>query len=83
MFAIALLLSTTALRADDNPLIGTWELISYFRETSDTGERYNQLGEHPNGYLSYSNDGRMSAIITADGPIKPREDRPTNEERSG
>jgi hypothetical protein len=72
--ALILLLSTTIIRADDNLLIGTWKLKSFVREILATGERYNQLGEHPDGYLSYSSDGRMYVIITADNRIKPREE---------
>ncbi|MGO9629163.1 MAG: hypothetical protein ACLPXW_09220 [Xanthobacteraceae bacterium] len=37
--------------AAENPLLGTWKLKSYVREVAATGERYNERGEHPNGYL--------------------------------
>jgi beta-glucanase (GH16 family) len=39
------------------------------------------MGEHPNGYLGYSADGRMYAIITADNRIKPLATNPTDEQR--
>jgi hypothetical protein len=80
VFALVLSLSPTIARAGDNPLIGTWKLKSFVRELS-TGERYNQLGEHPDGYLSYSTDGRMYAIIVTDNQIRPRSEAPTDEER--
>jgi hypothetical protein len=54
-----LILSTTLALGGDNPLLGTWKLKSFVREVAATGERYNERGEHPNGYLSYSPDGRM------------------------
>jgi hypothetical protein len=73
-------LSATAAFAGDNPLLGTWKLTSYVREVAATGERYNERGEHPNGYLSYAADGRMYAIITWDNRINPRDMVPTNEE---
>ena len=38
------------------------------------------LGEHPHGFLGYSSDGRMYAILVNDDRIKPREEAP-NEER--
>ena len=38
-------------------------------------------GEHPNGYLGYAVDGRMTAIITWENHIKPREVVPNDEER--
>jgi Lipocalin-like domain len=59
-------LSSTIALAGENPLLGTWKLKSWVREVTATGEEFNQMGEHPNGYLSYSADGRMYAIITAD-----------------
>jgi len=35
------------MRNQDNPVVGTWRLKSFVREIVGTGERYNQLGEHP------------------------------------
>jgi hypothetical protein len=46
-----------------------------------TGEKIYQMGEHPNGYLSYSADGRMYAIITAESRVKPDAANPTDEQR--
>ena len=80
LFASLLTLSTPVHAADD-PLIGTWKLKSYVREVAATGERYNERGEHPNGYLSYAPDGRMYAIITWDNRAAPGDVVPTNEER--
>ena len=40
--------------AEDNPIIGAWKLKSFVREVAGTGERYNKMGEHPDGYLSYA-----------------------------
>jgi hypothetical protein len=71
---ISLCLFTLARADDANPLLGTWHLKSFVREVAGTGERYNQLGDHPNGYLTYSTDGRMLAfLVSADRP------RPRNE----
>jgi hypothetical protein len=81
VFALSLILPATAARSADNPLIGTWKLKSYVREVAATGERYNERGEHPNGYLSYAADGRMYAIITWDNREAPGEVVPTNAER--
>jgi hypothetical protein len=80
-FALILLLLSTVARAGDSPLMGTWKLKSFVREIAGTGERYNQLGEHPHGFLGYSSDGRMYAILVSDDRIKPREEAPTDEER--
>jgi hypothetical protein len=78
---ILLLLPTIAL-ADENPVLGTWKLKSFVREVAATGEKINQMGEHPNGFLSYSADGRMYAILTADNRNKPSDANPTPEERA-
>jgi hypothetical protein len=73
-----LILLVTTTRSADNPLTGTWKLKSYAREVAATGERHNERGEHPNGYLSYSADGRMYAIITWENRIAPHDvARPT------
>jgi hypothetical protein len=81
LFALLLILPVTTTRSAENPLVGTWKLKSYVREVAATGERYNERGEHPNGYLSYSADGRMYAIITWENRITPRDVVPTDEER--
>jgi len=79
--ALLLILPVTTTRSADNPLIGTWKLKSYVREVAATGERYNERGEHPNGYLSYAADGRMYAIITWENRVAPPDVVPTDEER--
>ena len=78
LFALLLILPVTTTRSAENPLVGTWKLKSYVREVAATGERYNERGEHPNGYLSYSADGRMYAIITWDNRAAPGDVVPTN-----
>jgi hypothetical protein len=65
----------------ENLVLGTWEMKAWFREVAATGEKINEFGEHPTGYLSYSADGRMYSIATADNRVKPRDASPANEER--
>jgi hypothetical protein len=65
--------------AGENPITGTWKLKSYVREAA--GKSYNLMGEHPNGYLHYLPDGRMSAILVWDNRIKPGDVTPTDDER--
>jgi hypothetical protein len=79
---IALLLSPAIALADENPILGTWKLKSFAREVFATGEKINPFGEHPDGYLSYSADGRMYAIVTLENRVKPRNEYPENEERA-
>jgi len=65
-------------------IIGTWKLKSSVREDVATGERYNltTLGEHPEGYLGYAEDGRMYGImVAAERPRSSRrEQAPTDDE---
>jgi hypothetical protein len=72
-------LAVTA-QAGKNPLVGTWKLKSLAMTTA-AGERFSPFGEHPQGFLSYSADGRMYAIGTMDGRIAPPEVVPTDAER--
>jgi hypothetical protein len=81
MAALALFLFPCAGSSEENALIGTWKLKSFVREVLGTGERYNQLGERPEGVIGYSTDGRMYAIFVAGDRIKPRDDIPTDAER--
>lgn len=61
-------------------IVGTWKLQSYVREVLSTGQRYNQFGENPDGYLGYSSDGRMYAIFVMRDRITPGDVVPTDEE---
>jgi hypothetical protein len=61
-------------------LVGTWNLKSFVREVGGTGERYNHLGDHPDGYLAYSSDGRMLAFFVSGDQPRPQ-DEPSDEER--
>jgi len=78
---LMLLLSPTIALAEENPLLGTRKMKSFVREVTATGEKINQMGEHPSGYISYSADGRMYAIATSDNRIKPHDTIATDEER--
>ena len=46
-------------------LVGTWKLESA-TITTDKGEVRNSWGAHPIGFLTYTEHGRMSAILTLD-----------------
>ena len=78
--ALVMLCLSPLARADSNPLLGTWQLKSFVREVVGTGERYNQLGEHPNGYISYSSDGRMVVLFVSGDQLRPRNE-PSDDER--
>jgi hypothetical protein len=47
-----------------------------------TGQRYNEFGEKPDGYISYLPDGRMHAMLVAGNRVKPTGTLPTEEEKA-
>ena len=47
-------------------LVSTWKLVSA-TDTTDNGEIRDAYGQNPTGYLTYTADGRMMAIITNGG----------------
>ena len=79
--ASLLFLAPAVALAQDSPVIGTWKLKTFVREVSGTNERYNQLGDNPNGYIGYSRDGRMYAILVAGSRAKPQVGSQSDEER--
>src|SRR5215469_2364350 len=76
-------MNLSQLQADvaENRLIGTWKLQSLVYEAAATGKRSRPFGDHPDGYLSYSSDGRMYAIGVVEDRPKPRDLVPTDEEK--
>ena len=64
-------------------LYGTWRLLNYSERVLATGEASAYFGNSPQGFLSYSRDGRMFAIIAREGRRKPADmARLTAEERA-
>jgi Lipocalin-like domain len=63
-----------------NPLVGTWTLKSARREIVATGETAPLWGEHPGGTLIYTAEGRMTALVLAEGRSTPKGATPTDEE---
>ncbi len=60
-------LSEGALGGANNKLVGTWKLVSASTTTS-TGERSETpYGLNPVGFLTYTEDGRVAAMISYGG----------------
>ena len=60
-------MSSRALDRSNNKLLGTWKLVSA-SSTTLPGERLDPpYGLNPVGFLTYSEDGRVSAMISYDG----------------
>ena len=62
-------------------LIGTWQMQSWKKEFSDTGEIVDALGPDPVGYVSYGDDGRMHAFVVRRDRQAPRSMPPTDDEK--
>ena len=79
---IALFLVSIPANASENSIVGTWKFQSFVREVIATGERQNEFGEKPSGYISYQPDGRMFAVLVGDNRTKPASAVPTDEEKA-
>ena len=80
--ALTFALSSSIATADDNSIVGTWRVQSFVREVVATGERQNEFGEKPTGYIIYQPDGRMFFVLVGDNRAKPTGTPPTDEEKA-
>jgi hypothetical protein len=79
--ALALFLTPATSWSEEASVIGTWRLKSFVRQIVGTAESYNQLGEHPSGFISYSPDGRMNVIFVTGDRVRPVGSSATEEDR--
>jgi hypothetical protein len=56
-------------------------MLSWKYEVLETGEIFDALGEHPQGYINYSPDGRMMVLVLKSDRLSPAALVPTNEEK--
>jgi len=76
LLSVALMLSVLAASAraqTKESLVGTWKLVSA-EDTTDSGEVKSAYGHDPTGFLTYTADGRVMAVI-ANGGRKPLSSR--------
>ena len=69
ILAAALIFSafpSIAMARSKGALVGTWKLVSS-KDTNEKGEVKDSYSRNPTGFLTYTADGRMMAIITNDG----------------
>jgi hypothetical protein len=62
-------------------LLGTWKMLSWFREFVDTGEKIDALGPDPVGYITYGADGRVSVLVLKRDRLAPEGPVPTDQEK--
>ena len=48
-------------------ILGTWKLVSVSSSTADGYRNETPFGANPTGFLTYTQDGRMSAIVSYGG----------------
>jgi Lipocalin-like domain len=72
---LGLILSTSSSHAaDPKALIGVWQLISFQTEFQDGSPKRAMFGEHPTGYIIFTREGRLMAVIEAEGRKAPATD---------
>ncbi len=49
--------------ANASALLGTWRMISWKKEFVATGNAVDALGPDPQGFITYTADGRVSVIV--------------------
>jgi lipocalin-like protein len=66
LFAISL-----SAPAAEKDLYGTWKMVSQSQKVVDTGEVRAGRGAAPNGYVTFTPDGRVMGIILSDKRPRP------------
>ena len=70
------LCSTTEFAGDDRAkIVGTWQIVSQEWEIQATGEQNIHMGKNPTGYMIFTPEGRMMALITGEGRNPPKTDQ--------
>ena len=69
--SVLLLSIPLAALAAESDLYGTWKLVSLNQKVIDTGEMRQPRGKAPNGYLSFTPDGRVTGVIASEKRPKP------------
>jgi hypothetical protein len=81
IIAVILIMMTLPAHAAEHAITGTWKIASFVREVIATGERQNEFGDKPEGYISYQADGRMFAMLVGSNRARPAGSTPTDEEK--
>jgi len=67
-------LAPTGYAAERPALVGVWKLLSYQTEFQDGSPKRAMFGEHPTGYIIFTSEGRLMALIEAEGRKTPSTD---------
>ncbi|MGH8641306.1 MAG: lipocalin-like domain-containing protein [Burkholderiales bacterium] len=69
--SVLLLAIPFAAPAAEKDLHGTWKMVSQSQKVLDTGEVRAGRGKAPNGYMTFTPDGRVIGVIAGDKRPKP------------
>jgi hypothetical protein len=65
--AFGLAFQSSAMAQTKNKLVGTWKLVSVTSKTDKGDVNKTAYGANPTGFITYTDEGRMSVIIAEDG----------------
>ena len=69
-------LTVQSVVADDRAkLVGNWKLTAWVQEFQDGSEPRPEYGKHPVGYLIFTPEGRMMALLEGEGRKSPSNDQ--------
>jgi hypothetical protein len=55
----------------DEPLVGTWNMVSWVAEDLETKEQKQVFGQHPAGLAIFTAEKRILSLFTAEGRTSP------------
>jgi Lipocalin-like domain len=67
MFLSFAFLPAAAIADDVAKVVGTWKLVSFWNEFQDGSEGRPAYGKNATGYIIFTPEGRMMAIVEAEG----------------
>jgi len=62
-------------------VVGTWRMLSWTRDFVETGEQIDSLGPEPTGFVTYTADGRVHAMVVERNRAKPTATPPSDAEK--
>ena len=74
----ACIIAQESFADDRDKVIGTWKLVSYEIEVQPTGQKSPVMGEKPTGYATFTPEGRVFFVLTAEA----RKAAKTDQERA-
>ena len=75
VFVLLLIAVHPSFADDRDKLLGIWKLVSWESEFQATGERGPIMGKNPTGYIIFTPEGRMMAVLTGDEREPPKTDQ--------